>query len=80
MDGSKGGKMKLETLRNKKGKWFFRLKNRGRVIMHSEDYASKASMMRTVKSIERFTGQNALVHEEVKQVLPAIPKWVKKNG
>jgi uncharacterized protein YegP (UPF0339 family) len=49
--------MKLELLKNKRGKWFLHLKaNNGRILMHSEDYDNKSNARKTMKIIEKGIG------------------------
>ena len=42
-------KIMVEVLRNKRGKWYWRLKSNanGRILAHSEDYSRKQSCEKT---------------------------------
>lgn len=47
--------MKIETLKNKNGKWFWRLvASNGKVLAHSESYSSKRKANQTVAAVKRF--------------------------
>jgi uncharacterized protein YegP (UPF0339 family) len=49
--------MKVELLKNKRGKWFLHLKaNNGRILMHSEDYDNKSNARKTMRIIEKGIG------------------------
>ena len=52
-------KLFIETFKNKRKKWQFRVKAKnGRIIVHSEEYSNKSAM---IKSALKF-----LLHESIK--------------
>ena len=44
--------MKIEMLKNKKSKWFWRIKaNNGKILAHSESYNSKQACRKTADRV-----------------------------
>lgn len=43
--------MKIQVLKNKAGKWFWRIKARnGKILAHSETYSSKQAALKTAQN------------------------------
>ena len=47
--------MKLEVLKGKSGKWYWRIKaDNGRILCHSETYSDKCQAMKTLKAVMKW--------------------------
>jgi len=57
--------MYLQIVKNKRRKYFVRLKgNNGKIILWSEDYSTKSNAMRAIKRIMNFFGYELLTRKE----------------
>ena len=50
--------MRIEIFKDIDGKWRIRLRRKGRKIMTSEAYSSKAKARQTARSVSKLTGWN----------------------